>query len=189
MKVDKTEKEKKFDEVENYIITTVIALLASFSVVLSSNKSDINVNKLSVFCSEGALLFLIITLIFCLWHKYRYAHRQRLFEFERIRIIRNHASTICEVCNALVPPYQKSQPDSQKAVNDENGPVFKMILSLTKNLGVDMAEAHKKILLSPLEESYSRIKFLLDTVSFRLRYQIFAVALILYFLALYGRLK
>ncbi|GAG53593.1 unnamed protein product [marine sediment metagenome] len=90
MKNNNTE-EKEAQNVDNYIITTCISLLAAFAVLINIKKPENIFVSYSIIISSFCLL---LTLLESLWYKVRFPFKNSLLNKKRSNIIHNYSVKI-----------------------------------------------------------------------------------------------
>lgn len=185
------------EKVDNYIITSCITLIGAFIIILSIKKPTEAYISYSYLIS---LLFLIISLLFSLWHKFRFPVRQQMFEQEKDRLISNISSEIADFAEEFVLPAAQMKfnqarlkyPDlsedeiKKKSIDEEaKGKTKKVIVTHLEKLNYQMKEKSDEIFRKPLNERYSKLKFRIDILSKTFRYWAFGIAIIFFFSSIF----
>ena len=191
----------KSSNIDTYIITTCITLLAAYSFILNIERPKDNILCYSIIISVFSLS---MTLLGSLWHKVRWECRTIQFENEQKEIIHNSATEIARALEDFINPRFKLMAkqhvldsirnkniepfDKDKIINkiskEDHEPLMRLLLSFCKNMGTDIENAHKKYFLMPLQERFSKIKHLIDVFSKNTRYYFFTIGVLFFFISI-----
>lgn len=181
---------KERDQVDNYIITTNITIIAAFVILLSIDKpQNIYINS----ASGVSLFFLVISLLCFFWHKYRFPVKQTMFAEEEKRIIGNISGNIADFAeNFLIPKSistLKKDGISENSKNEEikkdlsNGK--KVIVTHLEFLSSMLESNYNKCFNKPLKEKNAKVKFYLDRFCILYRYKIFTLGIFSFIVAIF----
>lgn len=190
-------KENERDEVDNYIITTCITLIAAFIIILSINKPD---DLYIVYSYLSSLFFLILSFLFFLWHKLRYPIRKKLFERAQKVAISNISAEIAGFIEEYFYPATKNkaielarETDPQnynenlkkKFIEEHSDKARPIIETYIEKLNFKLKEKSKEIFKKPLKENFSNLKHFLDLTAMKSRYHLFLLAILFFFLSIF----
>lgn len=187
---------------DDHLLTACIILIAGFTIILSEAEHMAGVVKVLSAC---AIACFCLALIFTLWHKYRRALRNEIFEknkkecydeFEKdLTALKENAKEFArlQASNYLL--------QNKEAITKDRDEIFKEIKQLPGAPGEEVivetfAEkwAHrfrnvsKNSLHGPLNERGRWIKFFVDYLSIKSRYFLFIAGLIFFFASLIARM-
>ncbi len=203
-----TNLDKEKDSIDDYLTTATIALITGYFVLFSITKFNSNIASWTAIFS---LLCFILTFNF--WYKYRRAYKKEILETQIQNCIDNEIDVFVDYGELIKPIaenkfleiYKKeltentsgSITDLQKAVNnplldkqfdlemrslmDKNKGVLH---ALAENLFRKMETTQNNILKKPLNEKYRKVKFLMDNISFKSRYFLFCLGLIMFLMSI-----
>jgi hypothetical protein len=166
-------------QVDNYIITACISLIAAFVVILTVKKPVGQVAGWTSFCS---LFFLVAGLLASLWHKIR--HPIRVDAYERQK--KSKAEECTDKIYDFYMTYVRTNPDARTELATTNldgkySSRFKEVIAAhLQNMSTDMKLIQEQIFHQPLDEKNPRMKYCLDGVARRLRYAGFVLGVILF---------
>ncbi len=98
----KTSKEIRI--VDNYIITTCIALISAYIFLVSAKKPSNVLTSYSIIISTFCLL---MTLLCSLWHKVRFSYRGKIFEKESKRVRDKYVQKVTNFIEKALDPIVK----------------------------------------------------------------------------------
>ena len=192
--------------VDNYIITTCITLIAAFVIMLTIKTPANKLLSISVILS---MLCLILTFLESLWHKVRWNYRTSFFKKERERIIREFANNVTKFAINFWEPrvrlkflqyppvdLEGNEPKSKeksseslfddlsREVMEENTDQYeeKTKIYIT-NFLTTLQSVRIKAFHAPLNEKYAKLKYYADILSFKTRYYLFVIGIIFFFIS------
>ncbi len=186
-------------EVDNFIITASIMLMASFVVMISISSPS---NALLCYAVVISFLCLTLSLLQMLWHKVRWQYRVCFFENKKDEIIHEYAKEIrkCSMESELANAFRRIAKDCKHSTTAtsfncdealvesdklEDKVSYKIILSFVKNMAGEMQEASVKFFKKPLNERLPRTKFVMDVISKNMRYPLFLIGVIFFFISIF----
>jgi len=193
-----TENNVQNSNVDNVILTALIALIGSGLLVLSVKKPE---NIFLCYSLLATFFFNMISFLGILWHKVRWQKRRKILDSRREEIVTKHASKISRVLKSFLAPkmmlksiMEQSSSDGKlseeklksirKSVADEPE-TDELIRGLVENLGNEMNRMCNVVLQKPLNERFARIKHLVDIATDKTRYYFFTVGIVFWFISLY----
>jgi hypothetical protein len=198
MKKEKGNKvELEREKVDNYLISACITLIAAFIIILSIKKPSQNYISYTYLIS---LFFLIICLLFSLWHKFRFPIRQEKFEKVKDKIMTDISGEIAEFAEEFVLPASQlrlnkltvenpnmNEDELKKMALEGNSKNSskKVIITYIEKLNYQLKEKSNEIFEKPLKEKNSKIKFRLDMLSKSFRYWAFGIGILFFFVSIF----
>lgn len=199
--------------VDNYVISTCIALLSGYFIMFSITK------PVGIFVRHSmtvSMFFLFVTLFAFIWHKIRWKYRIGLFIKGRDKIIED---SVKEIRNGLLEFFaprfdaklskmiimeslhsgkhpkdidprnfvegdKKKEKIFQAIIKEDNKPLNDQVYSYSKNLVYELQGLHEKYFRKPLDESFKRIKFIFDMLSHKARYLFFTLGIVFCFISI-----
>lgn len=185
------------EKVDNYLITACITLIAAFIVILSIKKPAETYISYTYLIS---LFFLIICLLFSLWHKFRFPLRQEKFEKAKKKLVRDISGEIAEFAEEFALPASQLRLNKLKEENpevddkelkkravsaDSTEKTKKIIITHLEKLNYQMKEKSDEIFQKPMNEKNSKLKFWLDMLSKTFRYWTFGIGILFFFVSIF----
>lgn len=184
------------NSVDNFILSALVALLASSLFILSASKPE---NSFLCYSLVLAVLFNIISFFLILWHKIRWQKRVDMFERKQNKVIKKHANRIRNALVSFIPPKMlveqikrnipldvnqaRKNLDSLLSSVMEEPATNELMLNLSENLVNEMAKEHTLMFHKPLKESFARIRHAVDILSNKTRYYFFTIGMVFWFIS------
>lgn len=193
MNTNNLETEK--DKADNYMITACITLIASFAVINSIKQPS---DKYISYSYISCLSFLVLSLLFFLWYKFRYPKRKQLYEMEMKKVLNDISGEIANFGEKILIPLKQRQLEEAKQldkttpiaklaenVNKENDVYAKdIITTYLEKINYKSNEKKEEFFNKPLNEKHAFIKNLIDKLSFSLRYTTFTFGILFFLLSI-----
>ena len=148
---DKIELEKERDTVDNFVITALITLIAAFIIIITlKTPSDVYVSYATII----SLFCLIFSLFACLWHRFRFPFRQKIFLIERDKKISDISGDIADFVETFIMPLQRAKAKEIISINPN---ITKEELKKQLYTSEDKANS-KKIIITHLDKFNYELK-------------------------------
>lgn len=180
--------------IENYLITADIGLLAAIAIIFSGQVSSSIATVLVAFSAS----FFVLSLLLSLWHLHRDSLRKKLFEKKKNEWLEKGKGIVEEMMTqaysqgekeAKIYIYENKEQlegktvEEVKKILDKEFPPDeytkkneKTLEILSESLAKDAQTIYRDAYLKPLEESQKTIKFFLDLGARKLRHTFFVLA-------------
>lgn len=190
---------KEKEKIDDYLLTACITLLGGFTVLLSVSEPS---NAASI-AGGFAIVCFVLTLAFTLWHKYRRAVRNSIFEdkkkemfkeFEEdLRAIKESAKefTKIKLSNFLLLNIDALMKDRDGTLKRMEGEVAKLpgeekiVDAFAENWSNKIQNLYKSSYRGPLSEKVAWPKYILEYFAIKGRHFLFILGLLLFLSSLF----
>ncbi|HEY4510033.1 MAG TPA: hypothetical protein VJC15_03555 [Candidatus Paceibacterota bacterium] len=187
------------EKIDSYLISADITFIAGFIVFFSLSRP---VASLVAVFSLSAIFFFLSSFLFSLWHRYRHAKRQHLYDVNVAEVNRIHTKEM-EQLKDLFYKIGKLR-GATEALSEKLGEILKASNQQMREVRTEfkledadfldeiiaelwtrrLKEVGLKSFSRPLDEKYAISKYVLDYIVSRGRYTVFIVGIICFFVAL-----
>ncbi|MCW3119694.1 MAG: hypothetical protein JWM28_3776 [Chitinophagaceae bacterium] len=197
---------EELEKIDNYILTSAIAILAAFVLVYSTNNG---VNLLFSITTILSIIFLVCCILLILYKKYRDSLRKSIFENDKGELLKEFKINLDKYDNDfLIPQILKtiklvlSNKENEKIVQEDPKKLKDLLEQehvkskkefdftqniFVENLSIKLEKILDKSFSGPLKEKNAIIKYQIESFA-KYRYKFFVLGLIAFIISVGSKL-